>query len=148
MSLINCLFNQLLHSQLSQQPADITIVKAMQNPPAGVKLVMSAVCVMRDIKPEKVPDPAGTGKKVLDYWGPSKKMIGDMNFLNSLKEYDKDNIAVSNKMLFFCKDNAAAFRKLELNSLIRLVCAFYSCTQTNLTSKLYENRTWSKNRPC
>ena len=79
-----------------QQPADITIVKSMTNPPAGVKLVMSAVCVMRDIKPEKIPDPAGTGKKVLDYWGPSKKLLGDMTFLNSLKEYDKDNIPVSN----------------------------------------------------
>ena len=77
------------------QPADITIVKSMTNPPAGVKLVMSAVCVMRDIKPEKINDPAGTGKKILDYWGPSKKLLGDMNFLNNLKEYDKDNILVS-----------------------------------------------------
>ncbi|RMX38335.1 hypothetical protein pdam_00005508 [Pocillopora damicornis] len=76
------------------KPADITIVKSMANPPAGVKLVMSAVCVMRDIKPEKINDPAGTGKKILDYWGPSKKLLGDMNFLNNLKEYDKDNIAV------------------------------------------------------
>ena len=82
------------------QPADITIVKSMANPPAGVKLVMSAVCVMRDIKPEKINDPAGTGKKILDYWGPSKKLLGDMNFLNNLKEYDKDNIAVSNYYLF------------------------------------------------
>ena len=36
----------------------------MMNPPAGVKLVMSAVCVMKDIKPEKINDPAGTGQKV------------------------------------------------------------------------------------
>ena len=78
------------------QPADITIVKSMANPPAGVKLVMAAVCVMRDIKPEKINDPAGTGKKILDYWGPSKKLLGDMNFLNNLKEYDKDNIPVCN----------------------------------------------------
>ena len=67
----------------------------MTNPPAGVKLVMAAVCVMRDIKPEKINDPAGTGKKILDFWGPSKKLLGDMNFLNNLKEYDKDNIQVS-----------------------------------------------------
>ena len=67
----------------------------MTNPPAGVKLVMAAVCVMRDIKPEKINDPAGTGKKILDFWGPSKKLLGDMNFLNNLKEYDKDNIPVS-----------------------------------------------------
>uniref|UniRef100_H2Z3M9 Uncharacterized protein n=1 Tax=Ciona savignyi TaxID=51511 RepID=H2Z3M9_CIOSA len=75
-------------------PADITIVKSMKNPPAGVKLVMSAVCVMRDIKPEKIPDPSGKGDKILDYWGPSKKLLGDMNFLGALQTYDKDNIPV------------------------------------------------------
>ncbi|EDL24717.1 mCG120479 [Mus musculus] len=77
------------------QPADITIVKSMKNPPAGVKLVMAAVCVMKDIKPEKISDPSGTGGKIFDYWGPSKKLLGDMNFLRDLREYDKDNIPVA-----------------------------------------------------
>ncbi|XP_010215324.1 PREDICTED: dynein heavy chain 12, axonemal [Tinamus guttatus] len=77
------------------KPSDITIVKSMKNPPSGVKLVMAAVCVMKDIKPEKIPDPLGTGGKILDYWGPSKKLLGDMNFLKDLKEYDKDNIPAS-----------------------------------------------------
>ncbi|KAG7228180.1 hypothetical protein INR49_013343 [Caranx melampygus] len=76
------------------KPADVRIVKSMKNPPFGVKLVMSAVCVMKDIKPNMIADPAGTGKKVLDYWGPSQKLLGDMNFLRDLKEYDKDNIPV------------------------------------------------------
>ncbi|XP_041655296.1 dynein heavy chain 12, axonemal [Cheilinus undulatus] len=76
------------------KPSDITIVKSMKNPPSGVKLVMSAVCVMKEIKPDKIADPAGAGKKVFDYWGPSKKLLGDMNFLRDLKEYDKDNIPV------------------------------------------------------
>lgn len=49
---------------VSLQPSDVTIVKSMKNPPSGVKLVMSAVCVMKDIKPDKIADPAGTGKKV------------------------------------------------------------------------------------
>uniref|UniRef100_A0A8C3L5I1 Dynein axonemal heavy chain 12 n=1 Tax=Chrysolophus pictus TaxID=9089 RepID=A0A8C3L5I1_CHRPC len=74
------------------KPSDISIVKSMKNPPSGVKLVMAAVCVMKDIKPEKIPNPSGTGGKILDYWGPSKKLLGDMNFLKDLKEYDKDNI--------------------------------------------------------
>ncbi|XP_053545345.1 dynein axonemal heavy chain 12 [Bombina bombina] len=77
------------------KPADVTIVKSMKNPPSGVKLVMSAVCVMKDIKPEKINDPAGTGQRILDYWGPSKKLLGDMNFLRDLKVYDKDNIPVA-----------------------------------------------------
>ena len=60
----------------------------MKNPPAGVKLVMSAVCVMKDIKPEKINDPSGSGQKILDYWGPSKKLLGDMSFLQMLKDYE------------------------------------------------------------
>lgn len=36
----------------------------MKNPPMAVKLVMSAVCEMKGIKPDKIADPAGTGRKV------------------------------------------------------------------------------------
>lgn len=36
----------------------------MKNPPSGVKLVMEAVCVMKEIKPERVKDSTGTGQKV------------------------------------------------------------------------------------
>lgn len=32
--------------------------------------------------------------QVNDYWGPAKKMLADMKFLDSLKTYDKDNIPV------------------------------------------------------
>ncbi|XP_076243987.1 dynein heavy chain at 62B [Calliopsis andreniformis] len=73
------------------KPADITVVRTMRSPPAGVKLVMAAVCVMLNIPPAKVEDPA-TGKKVLDYWTPSKRLLGDMKFLETLRQYDKDNI--------------------------------------------------------
>lgn len=66
----------------------------MVNPPAGIKLVMTAVCVMRDIKPDRVNDPSGSGKKIEDFWGPSKRLLGDMKFLEYLKEYDKDKIPV------------------------------------------------------
>ncbi|XP_070569551.1 dynein axonemal heavy chain 7-like isoform X2 [Ptychodera flava] len=76
---------------LTQQ--DITIVKTMKSPPSGVRLVMEAVCILKGIKPDRVPDPSGSGKKIEDYWGPSKRMLGDMKFLQSLHEYDKDNIA-------------------------------------------------------
>ncbi|KAK7101371.1 hypothetical protein V1264_019760 [Littorina saxatilis] len=74
------------------KPADITIVKSMKSPPGGVKLVMAAVCVMKDIKPEKIPDPNNPGSKMLDYWGNAKRMLSDFSFLTSLREYDKDNI--------------------------------------------------------
>ncbi|KAL7748727.1 hypothetical protein RI367_005881 [Sorochytrium milnesiophthora] len=75
------------------KPADITMIKSMKSPPTGVKLVMEAVCIMKDIKPVKIPDPAGSGKKVEDYWGPSKTLLSDLKFLDVLKAYDKDNIS-------------------------------------------------------
>ena len=33
---------------------DVTEVKAMRNPPDGVKLVMEAVCIMKKVPPKKV----------------------------------------------------------------------------------------------
>ncbi|KAL3318211.1 Dynein heavy chain 7, axonemal, partial [Cichlidogyrus casuarinus] len=73
-------------------PADITIVKSMKSPPDGVRLVMEAVCVLKGIKADRVNDPGGSGKKVEDFWGPSKRLLGDMKFLENLKSFDKDNI--------------------------------------------------------
>ncbi|XP_052628381.1 dynein axonemal heavy chain 3 [Harpia harpyja] len=73
-------------------PSDISLVKSMQNPPGPVKLVMESICVMKGTKPERKPDPSGSGKMLEDYWGPSRKILGDLKFLESLKAYDKDNI--------------------------------------------------------
>uniref|UniRef100_A0A8C9SX66 Dynein axonemal heavy chain 3 n=1 Tax=Scleropages formosus TaxID=113540 RepID=A0A8C9SX66_SCLFO len=78
------------------KPADITVVKSMQNPPGPVKLVMESICVMKGIKPERKPDPSGSGKMVEDYWGPSKKLLSDMKFLENLKTFDRDNIPAAN----------------------------------------------------
>ena len=36
-------------------------MKAMKSPPAGVKLVMEAVCILKGIKAERIPDPSGSG---------------------------------------------------------------------------------------
>lgn len=47
---------------------------------------------MKNIKPERKPDPSGSGKMIEDYWAPSQKVLGDFKFLDSLKAYDKDNI--------------------------------------------------------
>lgn len=49
-------------------------MKAMQNPPHLIRFVMEAVCVMKQVKPERKPDPSGTGKMIEDFWGPSKKV--------------------------------------------------------------------------
>ncbi len=38
------------------------MVKTMKSPPAAIKLVLEAVCVLKGIKPERVPDPSGSGQ--------------------------------------------------------------------------------------
>eukprot|EP00971_Amphidinium_carterae_P168487 3338250-Amphidinium_carterae.1 len=45
---------------------DITEIKAMKSPPAPVKLVLQAVCVMKGLKPARVKD--DSGKMVEDFW--------------------------------------------------------------------------------
>ncbi|KAI9224417.1 dynein heavy chain and region D6 of dynein motor-domain-containing protein [Blastocladiella britannica] len=74
------------------KPQDITLIKSMKNPPSGVKLVMESVCIMLDVKPQRVKD-KDSGKMIEDYWGPTQKVLADAKFLQTLKTYDKDNIA-------------------------------------------------------
>ncbi|KAI5937324.1 Dynein heavy chain 1, axonemal [Manis javanica] len=71
---------------------DVTEVRAMQRPPPGVKLVIEAVCIMKGIKPKKVPGEK-PGSKVDDYWEPGKGLLQDPGrFLENLFKFDKDNI--------------------------------------------------------
>jgi len=57
--------------------AEISEVKSMANPPAGVVRTMEAVCVLLGVQPD---------------WENSKKLLSKVDFLKMLKEYDKDNI--------------------------------------------------------
>ena len=66
-------------------------IKAMKSPPKGVKLVMEAVCIMFDLKPERVTSDDGK-TKTNDYWKAAQKLLADMRFLQNCFEYDKDNI--------------------------------------------------------
>jgi dynein heavy chain len=50
------------------KPSDIVIVKSMNNPPIGVRVVMAAVCVLKGIPPEKINDPNNPGQKVIRFW--------------------------------------------------------------------------------
>lgn len=61
----------------------------MQRPPPGVKLVIEAVCIMKGIKPKKVPGEK-PGSKVDDYWEPGKGLLQDPGrFLESLFKFEK-----------------------------------------------------------
>lgn len=64
-------------------------VRAMQRPPLGVKMVIEAVCIMKEVKPKKVLGEK-LGTKVDDYWEPGRGLLQDPGkFLDSLFKYDK-----------------------------------------------------------
>uniref|UniRef100_A0A669QRL3 Dynein axonemal heavy chain 1 n=1 Tax=Phasianus colchicus TaxID=9054 RepID=A0A669QRL3_PHACC len=81
-----------LASLRNLKKSDVTEVRAMQRPPVGVKMVIEAVCIMKEVKPKKVLGEK-LGTKVDDYWEPGRGLLQDPGkFLDSLFKYDKDNI--------------------------------------------------------
>lgn len=70
---------------------DISLVRSMRSPPIVIRVVMEGVCILKDMKPERVPNPSGVGM-IEDYWATSKRAMADMKFLDSLLHFDKDNI--------------------------------------------------------
>ncbi|KAJ9575540.1 hypothetical protein L9F63_007610, partial [Diploptera punctata] len=71
---------------------DISEVRTMKRPPLGVHLVMEAICIVKDVKPNKLPG-AMPGEKVLDYWEPGRNLLQNPDqFLHSLMEFDKEAI--------------------------------------------------------
>ena len=82
-----------LKSLKSLNKNDVVEVRALQRPPAGVRMVIEAVCIMKSIKAKKVPHPDKAGVKIDDYWEPGKALLQDpTKFLEGLFKYDKDNI--------------------------------------------------------
>ena len=71
---------------------DITFMKSMKSPPNQIRFVMEAVCVLKGLKADKIKD--AQGNPVEDWWGPSKRLMGDLKFLDGLRNFDKDNIPV------------------------------------------------------
>uniref|UniRef100_A0A663MC17 Dynein axonemal heavy chain 12 n=1 Tax=Athene cunicularia TaxID=194338 RepID=A0A663MC17_ATHCN len=87
------------------KPSDISIVKSMKNPPSGVKLVMAAVCVMKDIKPEKIADPSETRGKVKCQTIVSNKSVIHV-FLNTEHLFNKEDNPRSAKVAIMRKIRA------------------------------------------
>jgi len=71
--------NNAVKALNSLTKGDITEVKSFAKPPPAVQTVMEGVCIMLGQKPD---------------WDTAKKVVlADSNFLDKLKNYDKDNIA-------------------------------------------------------
>ena len=69
--------NEAMKSLDSLKKNDIAEVKAYGKPPPLVEIVMEAVMVLKQSEPS---------------WAEAKRQLGDANFINSLKDFDKDNI--------------------------------------------------------
>lgn len=72
-----------LHSLL---PADISSIRTMKNPSINVKIVMEAICILREYKTDKMS--ATTD----EFWAASKKLLADPKFLDTLINYEKEAI--------------------------------------------------------
>ncbi|KAL2745195.1 dynein axonemal heavy chain 1-like [Vespula maculifrons] len=71
---------------------DITEVKAMKRPPVGVLLVIEAMCIVNNVKPNRLVGKQ-PGEKILDYWTPGSQMLADPgHFLNMMVNFNKENI--------------------------------------------------------
>ncbi|KAJ3657289.1 hypothetical protein Zmor_009105 [Zophobas morio] len=71
---------------------DISEVRSMKRPPAGVIYVIESICIIKGIKPNKLPGKM-PGEKILDYWEPGRNMLSDPGvFLTSLMNFDKESI--------------------------------------------------------
>ncbi len=66
-------------------------MKAITKPHADVVMVLQGVCILLGQSPDTITDPA-SGKKVPDWWGTAKKLVGGADFLNKLLSFDKDSI--------------------------------------------------------
>ncbi|KAK0159284.1 hypothetical protein PV328_010180 [Microctonus aethiopoides] len=87
---------------------DIIEVKAMKRPPAGVRLVIEAMCIVKNVEPLKVQGKR-PGDKILDYWTPGSQMLADAgHFLNELKNFDKSKITeeIINKLKIYIENPA------------------------------------------
>jgi dynein heavy chain len=78
-------------------------MKAFNNPPEMVKFTMEAVCILFDSKPD---------------WGEAKRLMSQMDFMDQLKKYDKDNInpKLIKKVLKYYQDPRFVPDKVESQS--------------------------------
>ncbi|XP_024940673.1 dynein heavy chain 1, axonemal [Cephus cinctus] len=123
----------------SLNKGDVTEVKAMKRPPVGVVLVIEAMCIVKDVKPNKIPGKM-PGEKILDYWTPGSQMLADPgHFLSSLENFNKDEITeeMINRLKHYVENPAFQPQKVlqvskACHSLCLWVHAMYNYYFVNL----------------
>lgn len=74
-------YHSAVEALKSLDKKDIQEVKSYAKPPELVQMVMEAVCILLDAKPD---------------WNEAKKLLADTSFMDRLQTYDKDNIDPKN----------------------------------------------------
>lgn len=72
---------------------DITEMRSLGSPPEPVKLVMKAICILLEKKPNRALNNK-TMKREEDWWAPSQALLNQDNFLNMLQNYDKERTPI------------------------------------------------------
>jgi dynein heavy chain len=69
------IYNAAIRAVSNLKKDDITELKGFTNPPPAAKAVVKTLCIMFNVPPKKIPDPAGGNKKIDDYWDNAKKSV-------------------------------------------------------------------------
>ncbi|XP_071558453.1 dynein axonemal heavy chain 1 [Temnothorax nylanderi] len=104
---------------------DITEVKAMKRPPVGVLLVIEAMCIVNNVKPNKLPGKL-PGEKILDYWTPGSQMLADpIHFLHTMSHFKKEDITeeIINKLKDYIENpNFQPDKVLQVSKACHSLC--------------------------
>ena len=90
---VNAVIDGALDAIAALTQSEIAAVRGVKTPSVCMKLNMEVICILKNIKPERVQDASGGGNKMVDdYWGPAKRIMGDPKFVEYMSSFDKDNI--------------------------------------------------------
>ena len=74
------------------KPKDINELKTYKDPVVQVKLVLEALAILKQVPITYTPNPSNPKEQEPNMWATAKKMLAQVNFLNSLIGFDYNNI--------------------------------------------------------
>jgi dynein heavy chain len=87
------IYNAAIRAVSNLKKDDITEMKGFANPPDAAKAVVKTLCIMFNVGPKKIADPAGGNKKIEDYWENGKKQVLTAELLKNCQNYPKDDMS-------------------------------------------------------
>ena len=62
-----------MDSVASLSQSELAVARGVKSPSVSLRLNLEAICIIKGIKPDRVPDAGAGGKMIEDYWAPSKR---------------------------------------------------------------------------